>query len=123
MINYRVVILVLFLLATTGCWAEMPYQPVKVVGTTMLPTLKDGDRIFIDKNFEKLERGDIVVFYYPDDPRASYIKRIIGLPSETVEVREGKILINGRALEEPYLDPRLNLSAYSVPEVELSETS
>ncbi len=89
-------------------------QPVKVEGTSMLPRLHDGERIFVNKliyyGLPKLTRGDIVVFWPPHDPTKSYIKRIIGLPGETVEVREGRIRINGRELEEPYLDPQLNLS-------------
>jgi signal peptidase I len=89
-------------------------QPVKVEGTSMLPRLHDGERIFVNKliyyGLPKLERGDIIVFWYPGDPSKSYIKRIIGLPNETVEVREGRILINGIELQEPYLDPQLNLS-------------
>ena len=89
-------------------------QPVKVEGTSMLPRLHDGERIFVNKliyyGLPKLTRGDIVVFWPPHDPSKSYIKRIIGLPGETVEVHEGRIRINGRELEEPYLDPQLNLS-------------
>jgi signal peptidase I len=89
-------------------------QPVKVEGTSMLPRLHDGERIFVNKliyyGLPKLSRGDIVVFWPPHDPSKSYIKRIIGLPGETVEVHEGRIRINGRELEEPYLDPQLNLS-------------
>lgn len=87
-------------------------QPVKVEGTSMLPRLHDGERIFVNKliyyGLPHLERGDIVVFWYPEDPSKSYIKRVIGLPGETVEIREGRILINGRELEEDYLDPALN---------------
>jgi signal peptidase I len=87
-------------------------QPVKVEGTSMLPRLHDGERIFVNKmiyyGLPELERGDIVVFWYPDDPTKSYIKRVIGLPGETVQLRGGRILINGKELQEPYLDPALN---------------
>ncbi len=93
-------------------------QPVKVEGTSMLPRLHDGERIFVNKLIyydeyrwaPKVERGDIVVFWFPDDPSKSYIKRVIGLPGDTVEVHEGLVRVNGRDLEEKYLDPRLNLS-------------
>lgn len=96
-------------------------QPVKVEGTSMLPRLHDGERIFVNKLIyydeyrwaPKVERGDIVVFWYPDDPSKSYIKRVVGLPGETVEVREGNVLINGTILQEKYLDPRENLSTRS----------
>src|SRR5271170_5811179 len=59
------------------------YQPVKVEGTSMAPRLLDQDRLFINKfayDFEKIERDDVVVFYYPRDTQKSYIKRVIGLP-------------------------------------------
>jgi signal peptidase I len=93
-------------------------QPVKVEGTSMLPRLHDGERIFVNKLIyydeyrwaPKIERGDIVVFWFPDDPSKSYIKRVIGLPLDTVEIREGMVRVNGRELEEKYLDSRLNLS-------------
>ncbi len=69
----------------------------------MEPALKDGDRILIDRNVDPLKRGDIVVFYYPVEPAKSYIKRIAGLPGEAVEIRGGTVLINGNALDEPYV--------------------
>lgn len=93
-------------------------QPVKVEGTSMLPRLHDGERIFVNKLIyydeyrwaPKIERGDIVVFWFPDDPSKSYIKRVIGLPGDTVEIHEGLLRVNGLDLEEKYLDPRFNLS-------------
>jgi signal peptidase I len=96
-------------------------QPVKVEGTSMLPRLHDGERIFVNKLIyydeyrwaPKIERGDIVVFWYPDDPSKSYIKRVVGLPGENVEVREGQVRINGSVLDEKYLDPQLNVSSRS----------
>jgi signal peptidase I len=96
-------------------------QPVKVEGTSMLPRLHDGERIFVNKLIyyddyrwaPKVERGDIVVFWYPDDPSKSYIKRVIGLPGDTVEVRDGVVRINGSDLDETYLDHKYNLSPKS----------
>ena len=66
------------------------YQPVKVEGTSMNPLLSDQERIFINKfiyHFEPIDRGDVVVFWYPLDRSKSFIKRIVGLPGETVEIR------------------------------------
>ncbi len=92
-------------------------QPVVVEGTSMLPQLHDGERLLVNKmvyyNFQSvdwghLERGDIVVFWYPKDPSKSYVKRIIGLPGETVELRNGKVFINGTELAENYLDEEHN---------------
>jgi signal peptidase I len=102
--------LLLLAVATVACSAlrRAAVQPVKVQGIAMEPALKDGDRIFIDQSVDKLQRGDIVVFYYPVDPTRSYIKRIVGLPGEAVEIRDGKVLVNGTALEEPYVTPANN---------------
>lgn len=94
--------------------------PVRFVGKSMQPTLNDGDRIIFDKRFGKLERGDIIVFHYPPDPSTSYIKRIIGLPGETIEMREGKVFINGGAIDEPYLKPDL-LSLDTMPLVKIPD--
>jgi signal peptidase I len=100
-------------------------QPVKVEGTSMLPRLHDGERIFVNKLIyydeyrwaPRVERGDIVVFWFPDDPSKSYIKRVVGLPGDTVEIREGRVRINGSELDESYLDPRFNASPKSQPPV------
>ena len=87
------------------------YQPVKVEGTSMAPLLSDQERIFINKfvyRFEPIERGDIVVFWYPLDHSKSFIKRVVGLPGETVEIRQGRVYVNGRRLEEPYVPPQVS---------------
>lgn len=85
------------------------YQPVKVEGSSMAPQLSDQERIVINKfiyKFEPIQRGDIVVFRYPRDPGKSFIKRVVGLPGETVEIRRGVVHINGMALHEDYLPPQ-----------------
>lgn len=91
-------------------------QPVKVEGTSMLPRLHDGERIFINRfiyNFRKIERGDIVVFYYPKDPGKNFIKRVIGLPGDEITISNGKLRINGQLVPENYLskDYTTNISA------------
>src|SRR6059058_5097664 len=68
------------------------YQPVKVEGTSMMPSLTDQERIFINKftyRFSTIERGDMVVFWFPLDRTKSYIKRVIGLPGDKVEITDG----------------------------------
>jgi len=106
----RDVFLIIVVFILLGVFAV---QPVVVEGTSMLPQLNDGERLLVNKlvyykwnsvSWGHLERGDIVVFWYPSDPDKSYVKRIIGLPGETVEVRNGKVYINGRELNEPYID-------------------
>src|SRR5689334_4254936 len=81
------------------------YQPVKVEGTSMTPTLTDQERIFINKftyrfGLGSIERGDTVVFWYPQDPSKSYIKRVIGLPGDTVRIQSGQVFVNGTHLTE-----------------------
>ncbi len=84
------------------------YQPVQVEGTSMMPRLENHERIFINKfiyRFRPIERGDVVVFRYPLDPSKSYIKRVIGLPGDDVSIQDGHVLVNGKALTEPYVPP------------------
>ena len=78
-------------------------QAFRVQGTSMLPLLHDGERIIVNKfvyRFQPIERGDVVVFWYPRDPSVSFIKRVIGLPGDTVELRSGALYVNGRLVEE-----------------------
>lgn len=84
------------------------YQPVKVEGTSMAPLLSDQERIFINKyvyRFEPIDRGDVVVFWYPLDRSKSFIKRVVGLPGETLEIRDGHLYINGKLIQETYVPP------------------
>jgi signal peptidase I len=82
------------------------YRPVKVEGTSMTPLLVDQERIFVNEfayRFESIQRGDVVVFWYPLDRSKSFIKRVIALPGEIVEIRGGTVYVNGRCLQEPYV--------------------
>lgn len=84
------------------------YQPVKVEGTSMMPSLTDQERIFINKFTYRfgngsIERGDMVVFWFPLDRGKSYIKRVVGLPGDTVSIDHGKVTVNGKPIEEPYV--------------------
>lgn len=82
------------------------YQPVRVEGTSMLPRLEDRDRLFINKfvyHIQAINRGDVVVFRYPEDEEKSYIKRVIALPGDRLHIIEGKVYINGQPISEPYV--------------------
>ena len=99
---------VFFAIGTAVLIVVFLYQPVKVEGTSMLPELVDQERIFVNKyvyRLEKISRKDIVVFWYPLDSSKSYIKRVIGMPGDVVEVRRGKIYVNDTLLDEPYIIP------------------
>ncbi|HTY60951.1 MAG TPA: signal peptidase I [Acidobacteriota bacterium] len=83
-------------------------QPVKVEGTSMQPRLVDQERIFVNRfiyRFQDVHRGDVVVFWYPKDRSKSFIKRVLGVPGDEVEIRNGVVYVNGARVAEPYLKP------------------
>ena len=91
------------------------YQPVKVEGTSMVPLLSDQERIFVNKfvyRFEPIQRGDVVVFWYPLDRSKSFIKRVVALPGELVEMRDGRLYVNSDLLPEQFV-PREYLDSSS----------
>ena len=95
------------------------YQPVKVEGTSMMPSLDDQERIFINKfvyRIEPIQRGDIVVFRYPRDPAKSFIKRVIGIAGDRVRINSGRVYLNGKMLVEDYV-PRAYADDRSYPEI------
>src|SRR2546430_16931277 len=82
------------------------YQPVKVEGTSMMPSLDDQERIFVNKfvyRMEPIQRGDIVVFHYPREPSESFIKRVIALAGDRVRIEAGQVFVNDQALDEEYV--------------------
>jgi signal peptidase I len=85
------------------------YQPVRVEGTSMLPMLRDQDRLFINKmayRVGEIHRGDVVVFLYPHDHTKSYIKRVIAVGGDDLRIDHGQVYVNGKALEESYVPLR-----------------
>lgn len=95
------------------------YQPVKVEGTSMMPSLDDQERIFINKfvyRIEPIQRGDIVVFRYPRDPQKSFIKRVIGVAGDHVRIVDGRVYLNSKLLVEDYV-PRMYRDDRSYPDV------
>lgn len=79
---------------------------VRVENISMLPTLQPGEFLLVDKityRFKEAKHGDIVIFHFPQNPREDYIKRVIGLPGDVVEVMDEKVFVNGYELDEPYL--------------------
>ena len=101
------------------------YQPVKVEGTSMMPSLVDQERIFVNKfvyRLEPIERGDIVVFRYPYDPSKSYIKRVIGMAGDRIRIDGGQVYVNGGALDESYV-PAEYTDARTFPEVAVPANS
>ena len=79
-------------------------QPTTVEGNSMLPTLYDADQLVIEKisqRFTAFERYDIIVFPYNSDRSKYYIKRIIGMPGEIIDIKNGEIFVNNEILDEP----------------------
>ena len=122
--------LIVFLLIHTSI------RNFKVEGSSMNPTLESGQHLIVNKlvysqlDMDRLsriipfwqaetpntryaihppKRGEVIVFHFPRDPSKDFVKRVIGLPGEEVEIQQGKVYINGQALTEPYLD-RLDTS-------------
>jgi signal peptidase I len=89
-------------------WAIVNFASARFVvdGSSMEPNLHTGQFLIVDRltyRFSEPERGDIIVFEYPDLPEKDYIKRIIGLPGEEVSIHDNVVYVNGRPLDEPYI--------------------
>ncbi|MFC3748620.1 signal peptidase I [Paenibacillus sp. GCM10012306] len=89
-------------------------EAMKVPTGSMIPTIQINDRLIVEKLLwmTSLEHGDIVVFYppVPGDEDKRYVKRLIGLPGDTVEIKEGALYRNGLKVDEPYLKEPMNYS-------------
>ena len=93
---------------------------VRVDGFSMRPTLQDGEYILVNKlayKFSEPKRGDIIVFIFPVNPAEDLIKRIIGIPGDTITVQDGVLSVNGVAVDEPYINaPPAYNGTWQVPE-------
>ena len=99
---------------------QITVQSFVVVGCSMEPGLHERQRLLINKvayTFHEPERGDVIVFEPVNNRRADYIKRIIALPGDTVEVKMGTVYVNGSQLDEPYIKdpPKYTIHQEKVP--------
>jgi signal peptidase I len=97
---FKILALVLILVFTIRTLVVEAYV---INGKSMEPNFHDSDRLLIEKfapRFETLSRGDVIIFTHPEDPSKRLIKRVIGLPGETVKVEDGVVFIDGRPLDE-----------------------
>ena len=95
---YCIVALIIFLLIR-----HFLFAPVSVDGQSMAPTLEDQDRLILNK-IDKIDRFDVIVFPAPSEPDKEYIKRVIGLPGDTIRYQDDVLYINGEQIEEEYLE-------------------
>jgi signal peptidase I len=96
---------------------------IRVDGDSMIPTLISGEYVVVNRMSYRLgnpHRGDIIVFHFPRNPAEEYIKRIIGLPGDVIEVVNGSVYVNGQPLDENYLDVKINYTGkWEVPSGQL----
>ncbi|MDX1616976.1 MAG: signal peptidase I [Candidatus Promineifilaceae bacterium] len=91
----------------------------RIEGFSMLPTLEEGEYVIINKlsyYLDEPERGDIIVLHFPNDRNRDFIKRVIGLPGDHIDIHDGQVRINGVLLNEPYINSPPNYSGtWDVP--------
>ena len=87
-------------------------QPNQVKGASMEPTFQSGEYIFTSKisyKFKVMQKGDVIIFRSPKNPDIEYIKRVIGLPGDTVLVENNELFVNGKLIPEDYISAKTNL--------------
>ena len=92
----------------------------RIEGSSMMPTMQEGEYVLINKlayYLDEPERGDIIVLRYPRDPSRDFIKRVMGLPGDVIEIENEQVTINGQVIDEPYIEsePRYN-GSWTVPD-------
>ena len=124
---------------------QFSVQPYKVEGSSMDPTMEQGEYLLVNKlvylnfhpqgvlkwapflsrseeaaayPFHPPKRGEIIIFRFPLDPSRSFVKRVIGVPGDTVEIRKGQVFVNSRPIDEPYVTHTASgsMDATTVPE-------
>lgn len=97
---------VILIVALTYAIRFFVIQPFIVEGQSMEPSFHNNDYLITEKitlRMRQIERGEIIIFHPPENPAINYIKRVVGLPGDTINIRDGKVMINSKQLIEPYL--------------------
>ena len=103
---------ILFAILITVVCRVFLFTPITVFGDSMLPTFKTQDRIIVSK-ISEIQRFDTIVFDAPDVTGKQYIKRVIGLPGDKIEMKDDILYINGTAYEEAYVNKNINNTMYN----------
>jgi len=114
LITFILAIIIFVLIQTT-------IQSFVVVGISMYPSFHNGQRLLVNKavyHFHEPERGDVIIFEPLNDKNTDYIKRIMALPGDTVEVKRGTVYINSSELDEPYIE---NPASYTIDRQKIPE--
>jgi signal peptidase I len=117
----REILITIALAAVLYLLLHLVVQSSIVENVSMQPGLVEGQRLIVVKAaywFGQLQRGDVIIIYPPIEPEKQWVKRLIGLPGDTVEVRDGVVRVNSVPLNEPYIKalPDYNFPAFTVPE-------
>lgn len=117
---FAICLIIVPALGALGAACAAP-TPVRIEGSAMRPAFKDGDKVIMHQPPGEIGRGDVIMFLYPQDHSRMYIKRVIGLPGEKIEIKSGRIYINGAALDEPYVDLEYNRTGAKFSEETIPE--
>ena len=117
----REILVIIILAVVIFLLLQLTVQSFEVHLSSMEPNIHEGQRILVTKIaylFHEPERGDVIIFHAPDNMRGDFIKRVIALPGDIVEVNEGQVYINGSPLDEPYIkdQPNYSLGPQKIPE-------
>jgi len=118
----EVVLLVVVALAIVIPIRMYVFQPFIVNGSSMEPNFHSGDYLIVDElsyGFNEPKRGEVIIFEYPLNPKYKYIKRVVGLPGETIEINEGSVVITSVTGDEIILDETEYLSDKDLAEWKL----
>jgi len=110
--NWKIAIIRTFsIIVTIALIRTLLFQWFYTFGTSMEPTIKDGSIVFVNKlayKFVSIKRGDIIVFRTSNRPYVYFVKRVIGFPGEKIEFKNGKLFINDKEVNEPYIKQKGN---------------